>query len=64
MKARVKETGEIIFVRTPYYEEYISAMYEPDYIKTDSKGNTIYYSNENWDKNVYSFSSDELEFID
>ena len=64
MKARVKETGEIIFVRTPYFEEYISSIYEPDYIKTDSEGNTIYYSDENWDRNVYSFDGDELEFID
>lgn len=28
MKARIKETGEIIFVRTPYEGEYMSSLYE------------------------------------
>lgn len=63
-KAKVKETGEIIYVRPPYEGEYISSLYEPDFIMVDGKGNTIYYTNEYGYKKTYEFSNNELELID
>lgn len=50
-KAKVKETGEIIFVRPPYRDEYFTSLYEPDYVRID----------ENY---KYAYDIEELELID
>lgn len=41
-KAKVKSTGEIVLLREPYHGEFISSLYEPDYIQIDINGNTIH----------------------
>lgn len=63
-KAKVKETGEIIYVRPPYEGEYISSLYEPDYIRVDEKGNTIYFKDRTRLRQVYEYDKDEIELIE
>lgn len=59
IQARVKSTNETVFLRKPYEGEYISSMYEPDYIQIDNNYNTIQDSNGNY----VEFDMEELEDI-
>lgn len=62
-KAKVKETGEIIYVRPPYEGEYISSLYEPDYVRIDENYKVVFYKDRNGIKQVYDYEADELELI-
>lgn len=59
IQARIKSTNETVFLRKPYEGEYISSMYEPDYIQIDNNYNTIQDSNGNY----VEFDREELEDI-
>ena len=59
IQARLKSTNETVFLRKPYEGEYISSMYEPDYIQIDNNYNTIQDSKGNY----VEFDMDELEDI-
>lgn len=41
IQARVKRTNETVFLRKPAEGEYLSAIYEPDYIQIDEDYNPI-----------------------
>lgn len=41
IQAIVKRTKQVVFLRTPVEGEYISAIYEPDYIQIDKDYNPI-----------------------
>ena len=59
IQAIVKRTKQVVFLRKPYEGEYISSMYEPDYIQIDNNYNTIQDSNGNY----VEFDVEELEDI-
>lgn len=41
IQAKVKRTKQVVFLRKPVEGEYISAIYEPDYIQIDENYNPI-----------------------
>lgn len=55
-RAIVISTGENVLLREPFQGEFISSLYEPDYIQIDNNGNTIYDNA----KNVICYDKDEL----
>lgn len=63
-KAKVKETGEIIYVRPPYRDEYISSLYEPDYVRVDENYKIVFRVDKWGIKHEYAYDIDELELID
>lgn len=63
-KAKVKETGEIIYVRPPYEGEYISSIYEPDYVRIDENYKVVFYKNRYGIELEYKYDADEIELIE
>lgn len=60
IRAKVKQTGRYVYLRRPYHDEYISAIYEPDFVEIDENYETI----RSCDWRNIEFSIDELEDID
>ena len=60
IRAKVKLTGRYVYLRRPYEGEYISAMYEPDFVEIDENYETI----RSCDYRNIEFCIDELEDID
>lgn len=61
IRAKVKQTGRYVYLRRPYNDEYISAIYEPDFVEVDEYYDTI----KNDEIGSYSeYNEDELEDID